>query len=80
MQHGHIEVMSEAGKGSEFTLFLPSANRLLRDTSTNLRREPLQDDLEEAAAEQIRDWAREASTKNMKIYDDEIKQKDKFVI
>ncbi|NMA00360.1 MAG: hypothetical protein GX924_04930 [Clostridiaceae bacterium] len=80
MQHGHIEVMSEAGKGSEFTLFLPSANRLLRDTVYQLaRREPLQDDLEEAAAEQIRDWVREASTKNMKIYDDEIKQKDKFV-
>lgn len=80
MQKGHIEVMSEAGKGSEFTLFLPSANRLLRETVYQLaRREPLQDDLEEAAAEQIRDWVREVSSKNMIISDDEIKQKDKFV-
>ena len=72
MQHGHIEVMSEVGKGSEFTLFLPSANRLLRDTIYQLaRREPLQDDLEEAAAEQIRDWVREASAKNKVIPADE---------
>ncbi len=62
MQHGHIEVMSELGKGSEFTLFLPSAYRFLRETVYQLaRREPLRDDLEAAAADQIRDWVREAS-------------------
>ncbi len=60
MHHGRIEAESEPAQGSQFTLFLPSAARLLKETLYDLSRKETPDDaITRAAASTIRDWAGE---------------------
>lgn len=58
MHQGRIEAESELGKGSQFTVFFPSAARLLRATLLDLsRKEKPQEAIRLAAAATLRDWA-----------------------
>ena len=60
MHRGRIEAESEPSLGSQFTLFLPSATRLLRSTLLELsRKEKPEDQIAKAAAATLRDWASE---------------------
>ncbi|HZK42487.1 MAG TPA: HAMP domain-containing sensor histidine kinase [Clostridia bacterium] len=58
MHQGRIEAESELGKGSQFTVFFPSAARLLRATLLDLsRKEKPKEAIRLAAAATLRDWA-----------------------
>lgn len=70
MHHGRIEAESELAKGSQFTLFLPSAARLLRATLYDLSRKEIPvDAITRAAAATIRDWAGEGGPGGDGLFD-----------
>ena len=61
MHRGRIEAESEPSMGSQFTLFLPSASRLLRATLLELsRKDKPEDSIAKAAASALRSWASES--------------------
>ncbi len=67
MQRGRIEAESELGVGSQFTLFLPSARRILRDSLFEVsNNEKPRDAVAIAAHEMVRKWLGE-------LEDDDIK-------
>ncbi len=62
MQRGRIEAESELGIGSQFTLFLPSARRILRESLFEVsKRERPRDAVATAAHETVRRWLGELS-------------------
>lgn len=67
MQRGRIEAESELGIGSQFTLFLPSAQRILRESLFEVsKREKPRDAVATVAHDTIRRWLGELSDEDIK--------------
>ena len=70
MQRGRIEAESEPGIGSQFTLFLPSARRILRESLFEVsKREKPRDAVATAAHDTVRRWLDELSGEENVKYD-----------
>ncbi len=67
MQRGRIEAESELGVGSQFTLFLPSAKRILRESLFDVsNKEKPRDSVATAGQETIRRWLGELANDDVK--------------
>ena len=70
MQRGRIEAESEPDIGSQFTLFLPSARRILRESLFEVsKREKPRDAVATAAHDTVRRWLDELSGEENVKYD-----------